>query len=237
MQDKIARQVHQVFGYGLEAEGTARGGERPHFEAEQTKLRGLLLGDSEIRYIAEYAGEGASQTGSSIRTSQGALRGAEPFLGIRYALACWLDEVFIADSPWSQQWTESMMEVALYGGSSLRAVRFWEQAKRPRPGPGPTDWKFSSGAWRSDSAASRGGRDQSAAMGRGRPQASPERICPGIWPATREGPANICSGTARAGAVRHHAPGGGGRRRIGRLRGHFPVIQGPGCPVTEHRKP
>ena len=134
MQDKIARQVHQVFGYGLELKERLERGDRPHFEAEQTKLRGLLLGDSELRYIAEYAGEGAGQNASNIRTSQGALRGAEPFLGIRYALACWLDEVFIADSPWSQQWTESMMEVALYGGSSLRAVRFWEQAKKAEEG-------------------------------------------------------------------------------------------------------
>ena len=49
MQDKIARQVHQVFGYGLELKERLERGERPHFEAEQTKLRGLLLGDSELR--------------------------------------------------------------------------------------------------------------------------------------------------------------------------------------------
>src|SRR5437868_8278778 len=136
MQDKIARQVHQVLGYGLELKERLERGERPHFEAEQTKLRGLLLGDSELRYVAEYAGEGASQTAANIRTSQGALRGAEPVVGIRYAPACWLDEIFIADSPWSQQWTESMMEVSLYGGSSLRAVRFWEQAKKAEARPG-----------------------------------------------------------------------------------------------------
>jgi type VI secretion system protein ImpK len=135
MQEKIARQVHQVFGHALELKERLERGERPHFEAEQTKLRGLLLGDSELRYIVEYAGEGASQSASNIRTSQGALRGTEPFLGIRYALACWTDEIFI-DSPWAQQWTESMMEVSLYGGSSLRAVRFWEQAKKAEARPG-----------------------------------------------------------------------------------------------------
>jgi type VI secretion system protein ImpK len=136
MQDKIARQVHQVLGYALELKERLERGERPHFEAEQTKLRGMLLGDSELRYVAEYAGEGASSSARDIRTSQGALRGGEPFLGIRYALACWVDEIFIADSPWSQQWTESMMEVSLYGGSSLRAVRFWEQAKKAEARPG-----------------------------------------------------------------------------------------------------
>jgi type IV/VI secretion system ImpK/VasF family protein len=136
MQDKIARQVHQVFGYGLELKERLERGDRPHFEAEQTKLRGLLLGDSELRYIPEYAGELASQTAQNIRTSQGAMRGAEPFLGIRYALTCWVDEIFISDSPWRDQWTESMLEVTLYGGSSLRGVRFWEQAKKAEARPG-----------------------------------------------------------------------------------------------------
>src|SRR5439155_6674283 len=79
---------------------------------------------------------GASVTGGNIRTSQGALRGNEPFMGIRYALACWLDEVFIADSPWSAEWTEKMLEVALYGGSSQRAWRFWEQARKAEARPG-----------------------------------------------------------------------------------------------------
>jgi len=137
MQEKIARQVHQVLGYGLDLKERLERGERPHFEAEQTKLKGLLLGDSELRYVAEFAGESAApQAGGNIRTSQGAMRGQEPFLGIRYALTCWLDEIFIADSPWRDQWTESMLEVALYGGSSLRAVRFWEQAKKAEARPG-----------------------------------------------------------------------------------------------------
>src|SRR5947209_8717920 len=138
MQDKIARQVHQVLGYGLELKERLEHGERPNFDAEQTKLKGLLLGDGELRYSTDYAGEaaGTSVTGGNPRTSQGALRGTEPFMGIRYALACWLDEVFIADSPWSDEWTEKMLEVALYGGSSQRAWRFWEQAKKAEARPG-----------------------------------------------------------------------------------------------------
>jgi type VI secretion system protein ImpK len=137
MQDKIARQVHQVLGYGLELKERLGHGERPHFEAEQAKLKGLLLGDSELRYLTDYAGEAANPAAAgNVRTSQGALRGSEPFLGIRYALTCWLDEVFIADSPWRDAWTESMLEPALYGGSSQRAYRFWEQAKKAEARPG-----------------------------------------------------------------------------------------------------
>jgi type VI secretion system protein ImpK len=136
MQDRIARQVHQVLGYGLELKERLERGEHPHFEGEQTKLKGMLLGDSELRYVPEYAGEAASSTASSVRTSVGALRGGEPFLGIRYALACWLDETFTGDSPWSKQWIEAMMEPAIYRGAALRAVRFWEQAKMAEARPG-----------------------------------------------------------------------------------------------------
>jgi hypothetical protein len=141
MQDKIARQVHLVFGHGLELKERLERGEQPSFEAEQAKLRGLLLaGDSDLRYQTDYAGEAAGQGTSpqSIRTSQGALRGGEPFLGIRYALACWLDEIFVLDTagPWAGRWEASMMEVNLYGGSSQRGWRFWEQAKKAEARPG-----------------------------------------------------------------------------------------------------
>jgi type VI protein secretion system component VasF len=112
-----------VLGYGLELKERLDLGERPHFEAEQAKLRGLLLGDGELRYEADYAGEAAAG-------------GAAPFLGVRYALACWLDEVFIADSPWRDAWTGSTLEVALYGGANERAWRFWVQAKKAEARPG-----------------------------------------------------------------------------------------------------
>ncbi|HEY1380305.1 MAG TPA: DotU family type IV/VI secretion system protein, partial [Gemmataceae bacterium] len=87
----------------------------------------------------DYAGETANQASSgNVRTTVGALRGGEPFLGLRYALACWLDEIFILDAPasWVSRWESSMMEVALYGGSSQRAWRFWEQAKKAEARPG-----------------------------------------------------------------------------------------------------
>jgi len=137
MQDKIARQVHSILGTGLELKEKLDRGDRPSFEIEHAKLKGLLLGDGELRYQTDFAGDArhGSQAGG-IRTTVGGLRGAEPFLGIRYALACWLDEVFIADSPWRDVWTEQTLEVALYGGSSQRAWRFWEQARKAEARPG-----------------------------------------------------------------------------------------------------
>jgi type VI protein secretion system component VasF len=62
------------------------------------------------------------------------------FLGVQYALTCWLDEVFMLDAPpwWGQQWEADSLEVRLYGGSQERAWRFWDQARRaegPRGSP------------------------------------------------------------------------------------------------------
>src|SRR5262249_41126050 len=126
-----------VLGSGLELKERLERGERPNFETEHAKLKGLLMGDGELRYQSDYAGDSrdASQA-SNIRATQGAMRGTEPFLGTRYGLACWLDEIFIADSPWSAQWAEQTLEVALYGGASQRAWRFWEQARKAEVRPG-----------------------------------------------------------------------------------------------------
>src|SRR5438270_11174459 len=126
MQERLARHVHAVLAAGLDLKDRLARGEKPGFETEQARLRNLLLGDGELRYAAEYAGESAAA-----RPGQA----AEPFLGIRYPLACWLDEL-LADSPWAQQWNAAPAEVALYGGTSQRAVRFWEQAKKAESRPG-----------------------------------------------------------------------------------------------------
>jgi hypothetical protein len=134
MNEKFARQVHQVLGAGLELRDKLARGEQPHLESEHARLKALLLGEGELRYATDYAGEKAAA--GDPRNSLGALRGAEPFLGARYALACWLDELFINETPWADRWREQTLEVALYGGSSQRAWRFWEQAKKAESRPG-----------------------------------------------------------------------------------------------------
>ena len=56
------------------------------------------------------------------------------YLGIRYALACWLDEIFISDSAWKEQWNASKVETNLYGMND-RASEFWRQAQRAQTRP------------------------------------------------------------------------------------------------------
>lgn len=121
MQEAIANLVHPVFAYGLRLKERLGRGEAPTFEIEQAALKGLLLSDIEARRWADFGGD--SEAGGEGRT-----RSSQQFLGIRYALACWLDELFILDSPWSGRWNERKLEVALYGTND-RAWKFWEQAR------------------------------------------------------------------------------------------------------------
>ncbi len=49
---------------------------------------------------------------------------------VRYALTCWLDEIFIDQpSPWSVPWKERKLEMALFH-SNDRAWSFWRRANQ-----------------------------------------------------------------------------------------------------------
>lgn len=56
------------------------------------------------------------------------------YLGIRYALACWLDETFISDTPWKELWNANKVETTLFGIND-RATEFWKQAQRAQARP------------------------------------------------------------------------------------------------------
>src|SRR5689334_23242194 len=101
MREEIANVVHPVLARGLRLRERLLRGENPSFEAEQSALVGLLRGDDEARRWPDYGGEDAPRPGTASEQSTGG-----PFLGARYALACWLDELFVLDSPWSERWNE-----------------------------------------------------------------------------------------------------------------------------------
>ncbi len=52
----------------------------------------------------------------------------ENYLGVGYALASWVDELFTLNSPAASQWNERKFEVEFFSTND-RAWRFWEQAK------------------------------------------------------------------------------------------------------------
>jgi type VI secretion system protein ImpK len=101
--------VHPVISYALDLKDRLDSGESPNLEVEQRNLIERLRSNGEVRHLIDYTGDGSV------------------FLGARYGLACWIDELFIVHSAWADLWKERPFEVALYG-SRDRAWKFWEQA-------------------------------------------------------------------------------------------------------------
>lgn len=109
MNPAIAGYVQPILNRGLELKRRLESGETLDMEQAQRELMDLLKREVEPRYRGNVAGE-------------------KDFLGIRYPLACWLDEIFIMDSPWSSDWTAQTFEWAMYGDRQA-ARRFWTQAE------------------------------------------------------------------------------------------------------------
>jgi len=134
MREEIANVVYPVLSYGLRLKERLERGEALQLHSEQFRLRELLLSQDEARRWSVYSSAGAleqsSLGGSRVRghTSDAAQMLARTFVGTRYALACWLDEIFINDSSWSSQWNEAKLETELYG-TNERAWAFWAQAE------------------------------------------------------------------------------------------------------------
>jgi type VI secretion system protein ImpK len=133
MRDEIANMVYPVMTYALNLHERVKNGSTIDFEGQQATLKGLLGNEAAAKQIAEFGGEGSLER-SMFRAPGSSRVTTEQFLGTRYALACWIDELFIVDSPWDQQWNEKKLEVALYG-SAERAWLFWEQARKAESRP------------------------------------------------------------------------------------------------------
>jgi hypothetical protein len=105
MKRETADLICPIFRQGLRIKERLRRGERLSVHAEQAELRRLF------------------QMGSPVDLPD------TVFLGVRYPVACWLDEVFIEDedSPWQREFNENKVEQALFT-RSLRFDLFWDQA-------------------------------------------------------------------------------------------------------------
>jgi type VI secretion system protein ImpK len=123
MQEEIANLVQPVLAHGLALRDRLETGQSLNLEVEQAALKAMLLTELEAQRWLDY---GADTTRERGRSSDGEVDAA--FLGIRYALTCWLDELFILYSPWERMWNECKLEVNLYGTHD-RAWKFWEQAR------------------------------------------------------------------------------------------------------------
>jgi len=123
MKSDVASIVDRVLLCGLDLKDRLDKGEKPDIAVEQAQLRELLRSDSEARRWPDYGGD--SQIGATVMGGQR----PQGFAGGRYALACWLDEIFIADPRWGEDWRPLALELEMYG-EVVRYDRFWEQARR-----------------------------------------------------------------------------------------------------------
>jgi type VI secretion system protein ImpK len=126
MREEIANLVFPLLEYGLELKERLQKNEPLSFSAEQSKLKAMLKSDLEARAWPDYGGEASADHALGAFPRAGA-RAPLPnqFLGIRYALVCWLDEIFSLDSNWAEQWENNALEFELYNTRD-RAWRFWE---------------------------------------------------------------------------------------------------------------
>jgi type IV/VI secretion system ImpK/VasF family protein len=118
-----------VITNGLRLKERLERGDELDLADEQAKLKKLLRGADEARRYPDYGGHAADPVVPGNGTGQA---GSDQFLGSRYALVCWLDEIF-SDSAWSAPWKEQTLESALYGTND-RQVQFWAQARRAESG-------------------------------------------------------------------------------------------------------
>jgi type VI secretion system protein ImpK len=129
MHEELSTLVHPVLAHALDVRERLDRGEPLHLDVEQAALKGLLRTELEAQRWADFGGD-VSRDPARLAPRPGAPQAAAPelFLGARYALVCWLDELFIVYSPWGAAWNERKLEMALYG-SNDRAWKFWEQAR------------------------------------------------------------------------------------------------------------
>ena len=131
--DILTTHMHRVLDAGLALKERLERGERPDLSREQAELKTLLMGDNEMRSMPDYNGEG-----NYAQSMMGAARAGPPaFRGVKYALTCWLDEMFIIDGPrdFSDAWNEQKLASSLYTRTD-RAWRFWEEARLAETRPG-----------------------------------------------------------------------------------------------------
>ena len=126
---RIIRKMHEIFGAGLELKGRLERGQRPRFDAEYNRIRTLLLAGGELDFDNIYRGD---LVNVNVRATTAASNMSNMFLGVQYALACWLDEIFIVYAPkwWAEEWTGRSLEQSLLGGTQEREWRFWDQARK-----------------------------------------------------------------------------------------------------------
>jgi type VI secretion system protein ImpK len=110
MNKPFGRIVYKIIARALDVKDRLDRGESVDIEAVRNELINLVRSEGEGRRLADYSGDGV-------------------FLGARFALACWVDELFIIHCPssWADKWQERILEFEIFK-TNVAATKFWEQA-------------------------------------------------------------------------------------------------------------
>jgi type VI protein secretion system component VasF len=126
MADAIAPGLLPLLVAGLNLRDRVAHGERPLLSVEQANFKVLLnnLDRGSARDAAQSVAIGDSFAGSG-----------RDFLGLRYAVVCWLDEIMI-EAGW-REWDENKLEQSLYR-TNIRYSNFWQQSRLAEADPSAT---------------------------------------------------------------------------------------------------
>jgi type IV/VI secretion system ImpK/VasF family protein len=131
MRDELARLVYPVMEQGLTLKERLGRGELPALSREAGGLGAerdpAAREKLKERVVTTILGEQAALE-RLLMPQDVKPTAADEMAEARYALACWLDEVFIASSSWGPQWNERKLEVRLFGTND-RGEEFWRRAK------------------------------------------------------------------------------------------------------------
>jgi type VI secretion system protein ImpK len=119
MAELLAPGILEVLVAGMNLRDRVVTGNRPHLGTEQGKLKALLNG----------LDRGTARVDQSLGAQD---RTEGDFLGVRYALVCWLDETMI-EAGW-REWDENKLEQSLYR-TNMRYSNFWQQARLAEADP------------------------------------------------------------------------------------------------------
>lgn len=145
MRDQLIHLVNPILRTGLRLRDEWTRGAGPPFDAG----RGLLAQAFRNLFVATGP---APAGGSNLKDASvydldllGEMAGAaarpqtvEPYLGVGYPLACWMDELFTLHSPVASAWNERKFEAEFFATND-RAWRFWRQARMAADQPGDDD--------------------------------------------------------------------------------------------------
>ena len=138
MRDQLLKLVNPVIRTGLRLRDDWSRGTGPPFDAGRELLVQAFRDLFSAYPIPPFSGQQANPQTDLMDGTQTPTQSESRYLGVGYALASWVDELFTLNSPVGPRWNERKFEVEFFTTND-RAWRFWEQARLAADRPGDDD--------------------------------------------------------------------------------------------------